>query len=464
MARSHLDVQAELAELEAYIRGLPAALSGLGYATPYLARAEALRSELVLAEACYHAERLHAPIQVVRLRGAWADEHVAPLEFLGSLCKHWYALVASAADVLVGGHAELQHDTFLALPATPGSFALGVATRHSQAHELYEILARGLQSGPNLPLLQEQFQRSPSLDRAAYRALLSLVADNGVDIEFSFLPNGAAAFQHVVVVKSTAASDVVGILSASEETERDAEVRGVLVAASLTKGRLEIREASGNVVTASVHDPDILRGARIGSRYEVKVREKTVRDLVTSKETVTEVAVTLVSEAESTEAPNSVEAPIGFLASELIPEGNKLAKIHLLTQVLAATNRLSPAAIGVTTERWVQYYKASARALGYVSDAGSITRIGRSVARMGATDFLRQTAIQFQISDVGAAWLAWAEVRSIVELRKEQAEEFLNARVAGLSPSNVARRGGTLRAWLKQLQPYHFEYEGSPPK
>ena len=89
MARSHSDVQAELAELEAYIRGLPAELSALGYAGPYLSRAEALRSELVLAEACYHAERLHAPIQMVRLKGGWADEHVAPLEFLGSLCKHW---------------------------------------------------------------------------------------------------------------------------------------------------------------------------------------------------------------------------------------------------------------------------------------------------------------------------------------------------------------------------------------
>jgi hypothetical protein len=315
-----------------------------------------------------------------------------------------------------------------------------------------------------LPFLQEQFQRSPCLDRTAYRSLLSIVADNGVDIEFSFLSQGAAAFEQIVVVQCTAAADVVNILAATEETERDAEVRGILVAASLTKGRLEIREASGNVVAASVEDTNILRGARIGSRYEVSVREKTVRDLVTSKETVTEVAVTLVSEAESTEATNSVEAPVGFLASELVPEGNDLAKIHRLTQVLAAKHRLSPAAIGVTTERWVQYYRASARALGYVSEAGAITRIGRSAARMGNAEFLRQTAIQFQISDVGAAWLAWAGVNSIVELRKDQAEEFLKARVAGLSASNVARRGGTLRAWLKRLQPHHFEYQALPPR
>lgn len=462
MSRSHQDIHAELAELEAYIRGIPANLAALGYTGPYVARAEALRTELVLAEARYHSERLQAPIQVARLKGAWADRHVAPLDFLGSLCRHWYTLLASAADVLRGAHGELDRDAFLALPATPGSFALSVATRHDQAKELYGVLAQGLQSGPNLALLQEQFQRSPSLDRTAYRSLLSIASENGVDLEFSFLPQGESEFEQIVLVDSETAGRVVNVLGAVEESERDAEVRGVLVAASLLKGRLEIRERSGHVVTATLQDPSLLRGARMGSRYEVKVREKTIKDRVTGKETVTEIAVTLVSETEATESADSEEAPLGSLSSELVPEGNDLAKIHKLTKVLAANEALTPGSIGVTTERWVQYYKASARVLDYLSESGAITRIGRSAARMNDVEFLRHAAIQFQVSDVGAAWLAWAGAKSIVELRKEQAEEFVKARVHGLSPSNVERRAGTLRKWLKDLQKHHFEYQEPP--
>lgn len=452
--RSTLDIRAELAELEDYLAGIPAYLATAGYARPYQSRLEELRDLLLLQEARTHASRLDSDIQVMRFRKGWADMHVMPLEHLGNVAKSWHALFHSALDVLrSSGHklAETTSMTFLALPAFPGSYALEVATKHPQSRELFDVLANGLNSAPSIAALQERFGASPCLDRNAYQALMTLLADEGVELQFSFLAKDAVGFQSSVSVGGAVASQLVDFLNATEQTERTTDVKGTLVGASLTRQRLELKTLEGAVINASVLDSQSLRGARLGSRYTVRVREKITRDLVTKRETITDQVVELSATTEAQDPVDEGSPEEALLHSELVPEGNDLSKIHRLLHVLSENAELTPEAIGVTTIRWVLYYRASARILGYVTSKGELTRIGRFVSRLPFVEFLKQTAVQFQVSDVGAAWLQWSDASSLAELRKQDAERFLLESVAGLSASNARRRAGTLRAWLKAL-------------
>lgn len=459
-SRPSLEIRTELAELDEYLAGIPDYLAKVGYKAPYELRAESLRSELLLAETADYARQLDSDIQVMRFRGSWADQHVLPLDFLGSACRHLHALALSALDVLrqESADAVAQMDAhFYALPAMSGSYVLGVASKHPLARELYEIIANGLGSEPALEELQTRFAVSPCLDRTAYKALIGLVADAGVELDFSFFPRSSTRFERSVTVSTRVAHCILAVLGSTHETESETVLHGTLVGATQTKNRLELRRESGAIVSATVADSHILRGVRIGAKYSIHVHEKTVRDLVTSRETVSEVVVGLSPSVEPLETDAGESTIDGRLSSECVPEGNDLAKVYLLLKALSEGKPATPESIQVKTSRWVLYYRASARILDYVTQEGTPTRMGRSVARMRYASFLRQTALQFQISDIGAAWLDWANVWSIGELRREQAEAFLAARVKGLSTSNTKRRAGTLRKWLKVLQPYQVD-------
>jgi len=342
-----------------------------------------------------------------------------------------------------------------------GSYALGIATKLPQARELYEVIAHGLRAPPDLEELQSRFGVSPCLDRVAYRSLMSLAADAGIDMEFSFLPRGSTTFESSVSVERTTTYRVLDVLGSTHETEGETVLHGILVGATLTKNRLELRKNSGSVISATVADPQLLRGVRIGSKYSIRVHEKTTRDLITSRETVAELVVGLSPSVEPQSIHSTESSSESRLASENVPEGNDLSKIYQMLKALDEGKFLTPESIGVKTSRWVLYYRASARILDYLTAEGTLTRTGKAVARMRYESFLRQTALQFQISDVGAAWIEWVGAKSISDLKKQQAEEFLLSRAEGLSVSNAKRRAGTLRRWLTVLQPHHSEDSAS---
>lgn len=462
--RPSFDLRAELAELDAYIAGVPEYLAKTGYLEPYVERASFLREALLLAESVEHSLRLHAPIHVMRVRRRWADTFVVPIDFLGALCRFWSNLAVSALALLRQADPNLEEagsEAFLALPASPASYSLGLAVQHPSSPGIYDLIARALKTGPNMEGLQREFGGDVSLDRTAYRGLLALLSESGVDLEVRYLERASTDFSDVYSVTHDQAGETCTLLASTEEAESDRVIQGHLVGASLLRGKIEIKTGSGKARSASVADTSQIRGLRIGQRYSFQVREIRVRDVVSGRVTISEqiveVAPPIVSDDHTESAPELEEE---LFPSDRVPEGNDLKKVHALLQRLALHLPLTPDSIGLRTDRWVLYYRHSARVLGYLTESGSLTRLGARVASMRYEDFLKQTALQFEVSDVGDAWMRWAGVSSLVELGREQALPFVQERVSGLSGTNIDRRAGTLRSWLKKLKPFHFS---SPP-
>ncbi len=442
--RPSVDVRTELSELEEYLTGLPAYMASTGYSEPYLARAAELRDELVLSETHEHSTRLQAPVQVLRLKRSWADRHVVPLDFLGSLCRHWHVLALSILQS--ESKDEVQRNTVMALPALAGSYALGVAVRHDGARVAYDSLAGCFRQSATMKALKRQLVVTPHLDRAAYKALVSLVADQGVDVDFSFLALGSERFDATVELSSEKAAAFSTILSETLQNERSVKLVGTLVGASQTRSRIEIREPGGKVTTASVGDTGILRGARIGGKYSVQLREVTTTEIAAARISVTEVVTALTPVLGQADSEVANEPSEQKISSELFPEGNDLDKIQRLLSALSTTLHPSPQTIGV------DYYRASARILGFVAIDGSLTRQGRLAIRANHGKFIALVALQFEMSEVGSRWISWAGVASLQELDAGSAEEFVRFAAEGLSESNVKRRAGTLRSWLKQIR------------
>jgi hypothetical protein len=443
------EVRSELAELQAYIEGIPPYLAATGYLAPYKTRAEQLKQELLFVEAATHASQLEAPIHLFRLTRSWAESHVVPLEFLGHLCRCLFSLASAAFQS--SDERELGQAPILALPAMSGSYAFGIAVRHDGSQQFHRALRSCFQLEPDLPSLRTQLAAVPQIDRSAYKTFLSLIAENDFEVEMSYLPLGADHFVDAVKLSPHMAISFVRLFSETEIVEAPRSISGTVVGASQTRSRLEVRERGGRVVSATVEDPQILKGLRIGGKYAVQLRETTTTESVTEKVSVTELVVSLAPVVEQGTSSAPDEGGQDLLPSELFPEGNDPDKIHLLVKELLRTTSPKPETIGVSSQRWINYYRASARILGLVTASGTLTRHGKVAARAPKDEFMSLFAMQFKVSDVGQAWLEWANVTSLSQLDPKSAEAFITSISEGLSESNVKRRASTLRAWLKKL-------------
>ena len=115
---------------------------------------------------------------------------------------------------------------------------------------------------------------------------------------------------------------------------------------------------------------------------------------------------------------------------------------------------MTTAAIGVTTERQVQYYKAAARLLAVVSTPpGELTRAGWLVYVAKGDDRYSRVRGAFEASPCGQAWIEWAQVSKLSDIPQNSAEPFLTER-SELTGDTVGRRANTLNVWLDTLRRY----------
>jgi len=119
-------------------------------------------------------------------------------------------------------------------------------------------------------------------------------------------------------------------------------------------------------------------------------------------------------------------------------------------------------------QRTVGYICQSAHILGLVNNSGimkaRLTATGRVFGGMEAVEQRRRLSYAFEGSVVGRAWLIWAGVRELWDLRKSDAEEFLRQRCTGLSPGEkgtLKMRAGTLQEWLDQFIVARKQFETS---
>ncbi|MEM9455666.1 MAG: hypothetical protein AAGF11_15900 [Myxococcota bacterium] len=129
-----------------------------------------------------------------------------------------------------------------------------------------------------------------------------------------------------------------------------------------------------------------------------------------------------------------------------IPQANDIDKVFDLVTQLRATGELpAPESLGIVA-RQVNYYRRAAEILGYLRD-GVLTPATSLIATASRDVRLRHALSRFEASEVGNAWLRWAECSRLHDVDPTSAERFLLEISVGLSPATIKRRAKTLRAW-----------------
>ncbi|MEQ8568423.1 MAG: hypothetical protein RMA76_26110 [Deltaproteobacteria bacterium] len=146
-----------------------------------------------------------------------------------------------------------------------------------------------------------------------------------------------------------------------------------------------------------------------------------------------------------------------LVLSRDVPQADTLARVVELTRLFVER----PGEIELVRERFISrdgitgrqfsYYRRASETLGLLTFTGHPTRAGALLARVGdarRSEILRH---QFSVSEVGAAWLRWAQVDSVEELHSRSAFAFVRDVAPSLSESTARRRSRTLVGWLEEL-------------
>jgi hypothetical protein len=143
------------------------------------------------------------------------------------------------------------------------------------------------------------------------------------------------------------------------------------------------------------------------------------------------------------------------LTSDQIPQADDLSRVFGLIQLLNQGEAITPQSLDVSL-RQVNYYKHAARVLGLLSAENILTSAGRQVARLNDQQRRMSTAVLFEESDCGSAWLRWSNVATLAEVDPDSANSFITHVVPGLSAVTAGRRAQTLAAWQRELAPFHY--------
>ena len=137
-----------------------------------------------------------------------------------------------------------------------------------------------------------------------------------------------------------------------------------------------------------------------------------------------------------------------------VPQADEIERVFRVLELKAEDVDVNPYTLGVVI-RQVSYYQQAARLLGYLDEYNDLAAAGRQLVRLDHEDRLRTTAVQFEQSACGFAWLNWSGVRHLPEIVEESATQFLQE-ASLLGKSTAPRRAATLRAWHRALVPFHY--------
>ena len=138
-----------------------------------------------------------------------------------------------------------------------------------------------------------------------------------------------------------------------------------------------------------------------------------------------------------------------------IPQANEVDRLFVVADCAATGAPITPAALDVTTERQVQYYKLAARNLGLLSEfSEELTATGWLLHRAREPDErLTRLRAAFEASLCGLAWIEWSNGRRLADVQEGTAERFLGER-SELTGTTIPRRASTLERWLKRLRDF----------
>ncbi|WP_233009125.1 DUF6575 domain-containing protein [Rheinheimera faecalis] len=147
-------------------------------------------------------------------------------------------------------------------------------------------------------------------------------------------------------------------------------------------------------------------------------------------------------------------ASASYVSSLDVPQANDLHKVFSIIEIKSKGDFVTPESLGLTTERQVAYYLHAARVLGLLSSSNAINSVGYQFIALDHSQRMKVTAIRFESSACGWAWLKWAGVTKISELDPNTATQFLIETCKTLSQDTAERRAKTLQRWQIDLSPF----------
>src|SRR5689334_17302216 len=144
----------------------------------------------------------------------------------------------------------------------------------------------------------------------------------------------------------------------------------------------------------------------------------------------------------------------GTIPSGLIPQADRP---ELVTEVIAFIARVGrrpeEGEGGLTHEkRQLDYACQAAALLGFLDSHDEVTEAGRILLTLSRDLQLLRLVFAFEGSEVGQAWITWAQVKELSEVDPTTAPRFLSERAANADTTTADRRADTLRTWAKKFR------------
>lgn len=152
------------------------------------------------------------------------------------------------------------------------------------------------------------------------------------------------------------------------------------------------------------------------------------------------------------------------IASIKVPQADSLEVLLLLIELVGHGQSPSVTSLGIS-KRQIDYYKNAAGILGFVTlKRAGLSKASPKIARLSSSGRalltlpekarLSRMALAFAVSDVGRLWTAWARAKTLPEVNRDSAEDFIR-QTTNLKGTTAGRRIQTLHAWHDRLMPHH---------
>lgn len=191
------------------------------------------------------------------------------------------------------------------------------------------------------------------------------------------------------------------------------------------------------------------------------IREHSVEVRVSMQDDSEMLCIVLSPEDAALRIDSVSEAARGTLGTDQVPQADDIHRVLKLVQLAVAHAEISGESLEITP-RQVNYYKQAARLLGFLDEQNTPTAVAYRLASRATDERLLLTAVQFEGSRCGWAWVQWSQATSLRDVDPSTAETFLISVAPDLSESTARRRAKTLRSWWAALTPYHYTHWSRP--
>lgn len=300
MTPSADQVRAEIADLKAYLSGLPDEYRTSPYGQTYGQRLEQLLGQLADLELARTAIRTNMPALDLSIRGLVIKDHRVPSALLGEFLQRWQGLFSALgqaalgkptsrgliqADILAGTTLDVltfAEGSFLTRVVLQGPPQATIPTQHVGLLAFGEF-EKLCSAGPRHHELSVQMHRLKGRVLSSYGRLLETLVQ--WDASFSVtLAEPTSSTLRRTSVPASVAREVLPMLGqvGSEARENPQSLVGLLNAANRRTGSFEIDLGEDGVLSGRVGaGANILDGVTIGQRYTFGLNEVITTDRLT---------------------------------------------------------------------------------------------------------------------------------------------------------------------------------------